>query len=40
MLEFDNNGGGDDFTPLVRFEGADIHDFTMANFFPGSGWQI
>ena len=40
LLEFDNNGGGDDFVPLVRFEDADIHDFTAANFFPGRDWQI
>ena len=30
----------DDFTPLVRFEDADIHDFTAATFFPGHGWQV
>ena len=40
LLEFDNNGGGDDFVPLVRFEDADIHDFTAANFFPGRDWQV
>jgi VCBS repeat-containing protein len=40
LLELDNNGGGDDFVPLVRFEDADIHDFTAANFFPGRDWPI
>jgi len=40
LFEVDNDGGGDEFIALVRFDGVDVDDFTAANFSPGHDWHI